>query len=131
MDSKDKRTFRSKNVIHSFRYAIEGILYATRNERNMKIHVCIAGCVIVFGFVLNVSTVEWLFLLFAIFGVLSLELINSAIERVVDLLTKDFHPLAKRAKDFAAGAVFIYAILSVIVGLIIFLPKIMMLMKLL
>lgn len=131
MDSKDKRKFRSKNVFHSFRYAIEGIIYAARNERNMKIHLFIAGCVIIFGIILNVSSVEWLFLLFAIFGVLSLELVNSAIERVVDLATKELHPLAKLAKDFAAGAVLIYAILSVIVGLIIFLPKLIALIKLL
>ena len=63
-------------------------------------------------------------LLFLIGGMLSLELMNTAIERAVDLITKDYHPLAKAAKDAAAGAVFVYALLSVIIGLIIFIPKI-------
>jgi undecaprenol kinase len=67
--------------------------------------------------------------LFAIGGMLSLELMNTAVERVVDLATKDYHPLAKQAKDIAAGAVFIYAALSVIIGAIIFLPKIIVYMS--
>ncbi len=72
----------------------------------------------------HLSAIEWMFISFAICGVLALELVNTAIERVVDLVTKDIHPLAKQAKDVAAGAVLLYAILSVIIGCIIFLPKI-------
>jgi len=64
-----------------------------------------------------------MFISFAICGVLALELVNTAVERVVDLVTKEFHPLAKQAKDIAAGAVLLYAILSVVIGCIIFLPK--------
>ena len=60
---------------------------------------------------------EWLFILVAIVGTITLELVNSAIERVVDLVTTEYHPLAKQAKDIAAGAVFVYAIFSVIVGI--------------
>ncbi|GED20300.1 hypothetical protein KGI01_20410 [Kurthia gibsonii] len=79
--------------------------------------------VIVAGFLTGISANEWTILLFVIAAVLSLEMTNSAIERVVDLVTDEFHPLAKRAKDLAAGAVLIAAIFSVIIGLIIFLPK--------
>jgi undecaprenol kinase len=69
--------------------------------------------------------VEWLFVIFAIGGMFALELLNTAIERLVDLVTMEYHPLAKQAKDIAAGAVFLYAIFSVIVGFIIFIPRIL------
>jgi len=90
----------------------------------MKIHCVAAVLVITFSIYFQLSAVEWLFILFAVGGVFALELINTAIERTVDLCTKDFHLLAKQAKDIAAGAVLVYAILSVIIGCIIFLPKI-------
>ena len=73
----------------------------------------------------SLNWLEWLFILVAIVGTITLELVNSAIERVVDLVTTEYHPLAQQAKDIAAGAVFLYAIFSIIVGIIIFLPKVM------
>lgn len=114
----------NRRLIKSFTFALEGIRDTFKQERNMKFHSVIAIFVIIMGFLLHVSNLEWIFILFAIGGMLSLELLNTAVERVVDLVTKDNHPLAKQAKDAAAGAVFIYAVLSVIVGCIIFLPKI-------
>ena len=101
-----------------------GIIQAVKSERNMKIHVVIALIVIGFGFYFSLSGIEWLFILLAISGTITLEMVNSSIERAVDLATDQIHPLAKEAKDFAAGAVLIYAIFSVIIGIIIFLPKI-------
>ncbi len=92
-------------------------------ERNMRIHMWISILVIGTGFVLKITALEWLFVLIAVGGVISLELINTALERLVDLATGDYHPLAKQAKDVAAGAVMVYALLSIIIGLIIFLPK--------
>jgi undecaprenol kinase len=83
-----------------------------------------AVLVILFAFYYHLSASEWIFILFAIGGMFSLELVNTAIERIVDLVTEEYHPLAKQAKDIAAGAVIVYAILSVIIGCIIFLPKI-------
>jgi undecaprenol kinase len=80
--------------------------------------------VVIFGFIFAIDRVEWMFVLFAIGGMFSLELINTAIERTVDYISPQFHLLAKQAKDVAAGAVLIYACLSVIIGCIIFLPKI-------
>lgn len=72
---------------------------------------------------MSISPYEWLFIVIAIGSVLTLEVINSAIERVVDLVSKDYALLAKQAKDAAAGAVFISAVVAIIIGLIIFLPK--------
>lgn len=90
----------------------------------MKIHLLFTMVVILLGLLLQVSRVEWVFLLVLIGGVISLELINSSIENLVDLVTEEYHPLAKKAKDMAAAAVFIFSIVSVMIGLIIFIPRI-------
>lgn len=109
----------------SFVYAMRGIMTTLFTERNFRFH-CVAAIVVIgFGFYFPLTGIEWLFILLAVFGMLILELINSSIERVVDLVTKEYHPLAKEAKDIAAAAVFVYAIFSIIVGCIIFLPKIL------
>ena len=107
----------------SFLFACQGVREAVRTERNIRIHLAMAFIVILFGWYFSLNSVEWLFILAAIAGTITLELVNSAIERVVDLATDQIHPLAKQAKDMAAGAVFIYALFSIVVGLIIFLPK--------
>ena len=111
-------------LLRSFGFAFSGIRTTIKGERNIKIHIGVSIIVICMGTWLSLSMVEWLFIVLAIGGMLSLEMLNSAIERVVDLVTADYHPLAKDAKDIAAGAVLLYAIMSVIIGLIIFLPKI-------
>lgn len=123
-DYKDKSFLKSKGIVHSFQYAFKGIKIAATSERNMKVHLIFAFVVLFLGVALKLSSIEWVVILFAIGGVLSLELVNTAIEKVVDLETAEFHPLAQQAKDIAAGAVLIYAGISVTVGLIIFLPKI-------
>ncbi|MFJ7975012.1 diacylglycerol kinase family protein [Peribacillus sp. JNUCC 23] len=119
-----KETKPKSSLVKSFGYAFSGIISAVKSERNMKIHVVIALLVIGFGFYFSLSGIEWLFIMLAISGTITLEMVNSSIERAVDLATDQIHPLAKEAKDFAAGAVLIYAIFSVIIGIIIFLPKI-------
>ncbi|MGN7425708.1 diacylglycerol kinase family protein [Cytobacillus praedii] len=106
-----------------------GIRSVIMNERNMKIHLGISLIVILIGLWLSLSMLEWLFIILAIGGMLSLEMINTALERAVDLVTDQYHPLAKDAKDIAAGAVLLYAIMSVIIGVIIFVPKIWVLLK--
>ncbi|WP_312093230.1 diacylglycerol kinase family protein [Niallia sp.] len=123
-DYKDKR-IRKNSQLSSFRLAILGILTAIKQERNVKIHLVISILVIVLGILNNLSKYEWMFIAFCIGLVICLELVNTAIERVVDLVTGEYHPLAKEAKDIAAGAVFVAAILSVVIGGIIFIPKIM------
>lgn len=116
---------KKHRLIKSFGFAFTGIRSVVMHERNMKIHLVISIIVILTGIWLSLSKLEWLFIILAIGGMLSLEMINTAIERVVDLVTNQYHPLAKDAKDIAAGAVLLYAIMSVIIGLIIFLPKIL------
>lgn len=124
MGSNDKSNYKTRNVLYSFRHALSGFGKAVKEERNMKIHLLFTMVVILLGLLLQVSRVEWVFLLVLIGGVISLELINSSIENLVDLVTEEYHPLAKKAKDMAAAAVFIFSIVSVIIGLIIFIPKI-------
>lgn len=114
---------RRHPLYKSFVFAFQGIFESMKTERNLQIHFTVAVIVVFFGFFFKLSTVEWLFVLLAIAGILTLELLNTAVERVVDLATDQVHPLAKQAKDFAAGAVLIYAIFSVIIGLLIFVPK--------
>ena len=125
-DCKGRRHFKpDRRLLTSFVYAWRGVLRGVTGERNLKIHVTAAVLVMIFAAVFQLSATEWLFILFAVGGVISLELMNTAVEKVVDLVTDEYHPLAEQAKDLAAGAVFIYAVLSVIVGLIIFVPKIL------
>ena len=115
---------KRKKLRNSFKYAFEGIIEAWKTEQNLKIHFVIMALVIIAGFIFKISAMEWIvcLLLFAI--VISLELINTAIETTVDIAMPEINEKAKYAKDIAAGAVLFSAMISVIVGLIIFLPKI-------
>lgn len=119
-----------KNPLYkSFGYAFEGIFAGIRGERNMKIHCFAAVCVIVAGVLFHISVTEWCICL-VLFGlILSLELVNTAIEAVVDLVTEDKKPLAKLAKDTAAGAVLIADVMAAMAGLLIFVPKLVSLLK--
>ncbi|MDD3364420.1 MAG: diacylglycerol kinase family protein [Syntrophomonas sp.] len=112
----------------SFSCAIQGIVYSAASGRNMKIHLLAAITAISIAFVLGVNRVEWTFLMITIFMVLSAETINTAIERTVDLITEDDHPLAKLAKDLAAGGVLLTAINAVVVGVLVFGPYLMRLL---
>ena len=118
MDSRDKHV----QLWKSFSFAINGIKTALWSERNMRIHLFVSLIVIGCSIFFSISKLEWLIVILIIGGIFSLELVNTAIERVVDLVTEEYHPLAKQAKDIAAGAVFIYAVAAVVIGIIIFLP---------
>lgn len=107
----------------AFVYAWNGIRHGFQTERNLKVHGCAATVVIVMGLLSRLSLMEWFIVLILIGGMLSLELVNAAIERVVDLTTTEWHPLAKHAKDLSAGAVLIYAIVSALIGMLLFIPK--------
>ncbi|WP_371807183.1 diacylglycerol kinase family protein [Halalkalibacter krulwichiae] len=100
-------------------------MYVLKNEQNMQIHLITAVCILVAAYFFQLPLNHWLILLLVIAGMFSLEIMNTAIERTVDLVTKDFHPLAKRAKDIAAAAVFVYCLFAVIIGLLLFLPPIL------
>ena len=112
----------------SFGYAFAGIFTVVTKERNMKIHCVAMVCVVIAGFVFHITPVEWCICL-TLFGlVMALEMVNTAVEAVVDLVTKERRPLAKLAKDAAAGAVLVFAIASAIIGFMIFGPKIIALL---
>ena len=120
---KHKLKIDNKRLVNSFKYAFEGIRQTYIGEQNLKIHTFIAILVIVFGFFLKISYVEWLVCLVLIGLVLMAEFFNTAVEYVVDLASPRIHPLAKAAKDTASAGVLIMAIMSAIVGGIIFIPK--------
>lgn len=113
---------RWKRFVASVLYALNGIRLAVCYERNMRIHLAATIVVIVAAMVFRITKMEWLVLLLTIGAVISLEIVNSAIERTVDLVTDEYRPLAKEAKDLAAGAVLVFAIVAVIIGISIFLP---------
>lgn len=112
-------------LIESISYALEGIKFAFIEGRNFKIQLGFAILVTILGMVLKISSTEWLALILIISSVLILELINTAIETVVDMVSLKFHPLAKITKDCAAGAVLVASFASVLIGIIIFLPKLL------
>lgn len=111
--------------ILSFKYAGEGIWTALKEEPNLKFHFFAALVVYVLGLYYNITKLDWILLVIVAGVVISLELTNTAIETVVNSFTEDTHPGAKRAKDVAAGAVLISAIMAIIVGVIIFTPYVM------
>jgi undecaprenol kinase len=126
MDSNAKRSWLG--FLRSFSYAFAGIATALRDEKNMRFHFYCSIVVLFISYYFSITKTEWLFILLAIGGMFALELANTAIERVVDLVTVEYHPLAKQAKDLAAGAVFVYAILSIAIGIVIFSPYVLALL---
>ncbi|WP_249316863.1 diacylglycerol kinase family protein [Bacillus sp. FJAT-50079] len=120
---KDSQVFSIRRLKASFQYALEGLRYAVKHEKNIRIHLLAAFTTIILSILFQLTAFEWLFIVLAIFTVLVLELVNSAIERTVDLATTEIKPLAKQAKDIAAAAVLLAATMAVIVGVIIFGPK--------
>ncbi len=112
-----------RKIFHSFRYAIRGIGHAWKYERQMKIHSFAAVSVVTAGYLTGINACEWVAVLLLSGGVVALELVNTAIERVVDLASPEYHELAKQAKDVAAGAVLLYSMLAAGIGLYIFIPK--------
>lgn len=115
---------KSKNVISSFKYAFQGVFSEIKTERNLKIHISIMILVIIAGIFLKISKMEWIICIILFGLVIGGEMLNSAIETVVDIAMPEINPKAKFAKDVAAGAVLIFAISSATIGIIIFIPKI-------
>ena len=109
----------------SFGYAFQGIFNTIRTERNIKIHCDAAILVTIFGIWLQISKTEWMICIILFGLILALELVNTAVEATVDLFTEERKPLAKKAKDAAAGAVLIVAIFAAVIGILIFIPKLL------
>tara|TARA_Y100000816_G_C26049260_1_gene550007 strand:- start:894 stop:1304 length:411 start_codon:yes stop_codon:yes gene_type:complete len=118
----------SKNVLLSFKYALNGIYYVLKTSRNFKIQLIFAISSLIIGFFLQISRSDFLILTATIMSVLILEIINTSIESLVDLVVnKEYSNLAKISKDSCAGAVFLASINSVIIAIYIFIPKIKLL----
>lgn len=115
---------KSRNLLQSFNYAFEGIIYAFKTQRNMRLHFLATAIILAASLILKLSKLEILILFLTIAFVIFAEMLNTAIEVVVDLFTQAHHPLAAIAKDVAAGAVLITAAVAVIVGYLIFFPAI-------
>lgn len=106
----------------SFEYAFKGMKSFLRKEHNAWIHCFILAVVTIAGFICSITPTEWCIIVFCFMAVLAAEAFNTALERVVDLVSPEYNPLAGEAKDIAAAAVLICAVATVIIGLIIFIP---------
>ena len=121
---KEKKAWREVKYREKFLNAFRGLYVISRTTRHLFIHIVTALVVIVLGFYLVVSDLEWVALVFAIGFVLVVEALNTAIEIDIDLTSPEYHPFARDTKDVAAAAVLLSVFLAIVVGLIIFLPKI-------
>ena len=116
-----------KRFTRSVTYALQGIYFCLKRERNFQIHACAAAAVIIVAVALKCTQTEWLFLLINIAAVLVCEMLNTALEHACNIIQQEIHPTLKIIKDVAAGAVLVSALFAAISGAIIFLPKILML----
>lgn len=125
LQENNQKKWKNRDLVASMEFAVTGLFTAFKEERNMKKHALSAVLVVLAGLIFRVNVTEWLFLLLSISLVIAFEIINSAIENVVDLASNyHFSMLAKNAKDMAAGAVLFVSGFALLVGLIIFVPKI-------
>jgi len=114
----------SRGVIISFKYAFEGLFYVLRTQKHMRFHFMAAILALIVGMWAGLSKLEVLFLFFTISLVLVAEMLNTCLEAMIDMVTDEFHPLAKITKDVAAGGVMIASINAIVVGVMLFLPKV-------
>ena len=116
-------------ILKPFVFAWNGIKICFISETNFKIHVLFTIIAIALGIGLHISILEWAAIIFCIALVLTIEMMNTALEKLCDVLQKEFHPTIKKVKDIAAGAVLVTAVCSLIIGIVIFLPKIISYIK--
>lgn len=120
---KPKRPFQFTGRIRSFKYAFAGIWIMLKSQHNAWLHACATVVVCVAGIFFHISTAEWCLIVLAIMAVWTAEALNTAFEFLADAASPDFHPLVQNAKDVAAGAVLISAAGSLLIGLLIFVPR--------
>ena len=123
-DIKKERA-RDKRLVDSFNFAIEGLISALKNEKHMKVHILAAIIIVILAIVINASKVEILIISLSVSFVVITELVNTAVEAIVDLVSPERHPLAKLAKDVAAGAALVAAINALCVGYLLFYDKLL------
>lgn len=121
----EKQAFSIIKRAQSFKHAFRGIWVFVSTQHNVWIHAFVMCAVIVLGYIFSISSIEWIALIFSMGLVLCMEAVNTALEFDIDLTSPDYHPFARDTKDVAAGAVLLSVVVAVIVGLIIFVPKIM------
>jgi diacylglycerol kinase (ATP) len=120
--NKDK--FSTRQRARSFRNAFKGLYLVVRDEHNAWIQITATFCAVIVGILLKITAVEWIAVIFSIGFVLAMEAVNTAIERLADFVSPEKHDLIKNVKDISAGAVLISSITALVVGLVIFLPRI-------
>ena len=125
MESK----WKNKNFFEALKNSLSGLFYAIKEQKNLKIQLIMAFLVIIFSIVIKINKIEMMFICIAICFVIFAEVVNTAIEKTVDLVTEEYNEKAKIAKDIAAGAVIISSINAIIVGIIVFLEKIINVIK--
>lgn len=127
MNSKKQSAHKKmsfKRFLDSIKYSIAGLTYSYRNEQSLWLHGISSILAIILGLFLDITFNQWAIIIIALVVVLAVELLNTAIEATVDLVTKDIHPLAKIAKDCGSAAAFVSGVASAVICLVIFLPKI-------
>lgn len=124
MESKDKKIISKKRLINSFKYALCGLKTAYLEEQNLRVHTLCGIVVVILSYFLKLTPSEFSICLILIGLMLMAEFFNTSIENIVDMVTLEKNPYAKKAKDIAAAGVLVFAFISAIIGLIIFLPKI-------
>ena len=120
---KEKKAWREVKYSEKFRNAFRGLRVVSQTTRHLSVHIVAALVVVIFGFYFQVSGLEWIALIFAVGFVFVTETLNTAIEIDIDLTSPEYHPYARDTKDVAAAAVLLSVLVAIIIGLIIFLPK--------
>src|SRR5438067_10761195 len=118
-----------KRLMRSFGFAFKGLMYAAATQPNFRIHLVLAFIAVMLGFSLNISFAEWQWIMLAIAFVLVIELLNTGIETLTDLVSPGYNEKAGRVKDVCAGAVVIAALFALITGIVVFLPKLILLVR--
>ncbi len=128
MESKDKdyqkKKVGARRLISVIKYSLEGIRYFFKYERSAVVYVIAAIIGITGAWMLQMSPMEWLVILFVLLTTLAVELLNTAIEAICDLVSPEYNPLVKIAKDCGSGATFVLSVVGIVVGLIMYVPKI-------
>lgn len=125
----EKQAFSIVKRARSFKYAFRGLYVFVKTQHNAWVQLFIAGLVVLLGIFFSISSIEWIMLMFSIGFVICMEAINTAFEFDIDLTSPQYHPYARDTKDVAAGAVLVSATVACVIGLIIFVPKIIFLLK--
>ncbi len=121
--------YKDKTFLQGVGYCLEGISHTFKNERNFRIEILLGILAVILSFLLKISILEWVIIVFMITLVLVLELVNTAFESMVDLYTQEYNKIAKATKDVIAGAVLVTCLFSLVIAFLIFFPKIMEVIK--